>query len=101
MPLAATRPMYHFAPTSWRRLPGRLPPSCSRLGACHLPRPGRPDRFGADTGSGSQLYTVRPNGHELGQITHVDGDALFPDWLPDGRRIVFALETEDSSCSSS
>jgi len=53
--------------------------------------------FGADTGSGSQLYTVRPNGHELRQIAHVDGDAVFPDWSPDGRRIVFALETEDGS----
>src|SRR3954471_10753050 len=53
--------------------------------------------FGADTGSGSQLYTVRPKGHELRQITHVDGDAVFPDWSPDGRRIVFALETGDGS----
>jgi hypothetical protein len=25
--------------------------------------------FGADTGSGSQVYTVRPNGHALRQIT--------------------------------
>jgi Tol biopolymer transport system component len=55
--------------------------------------------FGADTGSGSQLYTVRPNGHDLRQITHVDGDALFPEWSPDGRRIVFALETTEDSSS--
>jgi dipeptidyl aminopeptidase/acylaminoacyl peptidase len=61
--------------------------------------PGRNGRivFGADTGGGSQLYTVRPNGHELRQITQVDGDALFPDWSPDGRLIVFALETENGS----
>jgi Tol biopolymer transport system component len=58
-----------------------------------------PDRdgqivFGADTGSGSQLYTVRPNGHARHQVTHVNGDARHPDWSPDGRRITFALETE-------
>jgi Tol biopolymer transport system component len=52
--------------------------------------------FSADTGSGSQVYTVRPNGHELRQITHLDGDAVHPDWSPDGRRIVFELGTEDS-----
>src|SRR3954452_16692734 len=55
--------------------------------------------FGADTGSGSQLYTVRPNGHELRQITHVDGDAVFPEWSPDGRRIVFELDTTEDSAS--
>jgi Tol biopolymer transport system component len=53
--------------------------------------------FSADTGSGSQVYTVRPNGHALRQLTHVDGDAVLPEWSPDGRRIVFALETEESS----
>jgi dipeptidyl aminopeptidase/acylaminoacyl peptidase len=47
--------------------------------------------FMADTGSGYQIYTVRPNGQDLRQITHVDGDALNPDWSPDGRRIAFAL----------
>jgi Tol biopolymer transport system component len=45
--------------------------------------------FGADTGAGSQIYTVRPNGHDLRQITHVNGAGLVPDWSPDGRRIVF------------
>jgi Tol biopolymer transport system component len=55
-----------------------------------------PDRngliaFTADTGSGAQIYTVRPNGHDLRQITHVDGEAIKPDWSPDGRRIAFAL----------
>ena len=47
--------------------------------------------FMADTGGGYQLYTVRPNGRDLRQITHVDGDAIKPDWSPDGRRIAFAL----------
>jgi Tol biopolymer transport system component len=48
--------------------------------------------FQADTGSGSQIYTVRPNGHDLRQITHVDGEALQPDWAPDGRTIVFEFD---------
>jgi|ERR1051326_4425330 Tol biopolymer transport system component len=52
--------------------------------------------FSADTGSGSQIYTVRPNGHDLRQLTHVDGDAVNPDWSPDGRKIVFELDTANS-----
>jgi Tol biopolymer transport system component len=55
-----------------------------------------PDRdgllvFQAQTASGVQLFTMRPNGHGLRQITHIDGDALNPDWSPDGRRIAFAV----------
>ena len=45
--------------------------------------------FAADTGNGNQLYTVRPNGHDLRQITNVAGEASLPDWSPDGRHIVF------------
>ncbi len=48
--------------------------------------------FAADTGSGSQLYTVRPNGDDLRQVTHLVGDAIQPHWSPDGRRIVFELD---------
>ena len=60
-----------------------------------------PDRngliaFQADTGTGSQIYTVRPNGHDLRQITRVDGEALRSDWAPDGRRIVFELDTAEA-----
>ena len=29
--------------------------------------------FQADTGAGNQIYTVRPNGHGLFQVTHVAG----------------------------
>ena len=39
---------------------------------------------------------MRPNGHDLRQITHIDGDAVRPDWSPDGRRIAFELDTQDS-----
>ena len=55
-----------------------------------------PDRngriaFQAQTGHGVQIFTVRPNGRDLRQITHVDGDALYPDWSPDGLQIAFAF----------
>ena len=45
--------------------------------------------FSADAGSGAQIWTIRPNGRDLRQITHVDGDAAAPDWSPDGRWIAF------------
>ena len=47
--------------------------------------------FQAETDHGLQIFTVRPNGKQLRQITHVDGDASGPDWSPDGRRIAFSL----------
>lgn len=48
--------------------------------------------FQADIGdNGPQIFTIRSNGHQLRQITHVDGVAALPDWSPDGRRIVFTL----------
>ena len=55
-----------------------------------------PDRngliaFQAETDHGLQIFTVRANGKQLRQITHVDGDAAGPDWSPDGRRIAFSL----------
>jgi Tol biopolymer transport system component len=54
-----------------------------------------PDRngrllFQADTGSGYQLYTIKSNGHDLRQVTHVtESDAVAGDWSPDGRQIVY------------
>ena len=53
--------------------------------------------FGAPTDQGVQLSTVRPNGRELHQITNVAGDAIHPDWSPDGRTIVFELDTEEGA----
>ena len=55
-----------------------------------------PDRngriaFQAQTELGVQIFSVRPNGHDLRQLTHLDGDALYPDWSPNGRRITFAF----------
>jgi Tol biopolymer transport system component len=56
-----------------------------------------PDRngliaFQAQTDDGVQIFTVRANGHDLTQITHVDGDASVPEWSPDGRRIALAID---------
>lgn len=47
--------------------------------------------FHADVGDGVQIFTIRSNGRQLRQITHVDGAAALPDWSPDGRRIAFTL----------
>jgi Tol biopolymer transport system component len=42
-----------------------------------------------------QIYTVRPNGHELRQITNfTDAGAVTPDWSPDGRQIVFEIDRD-------
>ena len=47
-----------------------------------------------------EIYTVRENGHELRQITHLDADASAPDWSPDGRRITFQIDrNEEPFCS--
>ena len=57
-----------------------------------------PDRngriaFHIDSDDGrAQLWTVRPNGHDLRQITEVPGRATSPDWSPDGRRLTFTLD---------
>jgi Tol biopolymer transport system component len=50
--------------------------------------------FQADTGSGYELYTIRPNGKDLRKLTGVDGDAVLADWSPDGRQIVYEHGTE-------
>jgi Tol biopolymer transport system component len=51
--------------------------------------------FHSDTDQGAQIFTVRENGRDLRQITHVSGHARLPDWSPDGRRIAFELEAAD------
>jgi Tol biopolymer transport system component len=48
--------------------------------------------FSADTGSGFQLYTVRPTGQDMDRITNVLGDAVNAEWSPDGRAIAFELD---------
>jgi len=48
--------------------------------------------FLADVDDRAQIFTIRPNGKQLRQITNVDGVAALPDWSPDGRQIVFTLD---------
>ena len=42
--------------------------------------------------SGYELFTVRADGTDLTRLTHLDGDAVNPDWSPDGTQIVFELD---------
>ena len=54
--------------------------------------PGKNGRivFGAVTDDGSsQLFLIGAYGHGLHQITHVNGEAVHPDWSPNGRWIAF------------
>ena len=50
---------------------------------------------------GAQLFTVRPNGHDLRQITHGPGEAVNPDWSRDGRTIVYEHDWDtDTLCAT-
>jgi Tol biopolymer transport system component len=49
--------------------------------------------FQMDFGLGDEIYTIKPNGLGIRQLTEVQGSAHSPDWSPDGTRIVF--ETDD------
>ncbi len=53
--------------------------------------------FSSQTLSGVQIFTVRPNGRDLRQITHVAGDASNVDWSPDGERVAFSWGTETAA----
>jgi Tol biopolymer transport system component len=58
--------------------------------------PGRNGRivFAADLGLGAEIFTIRPNGNDLRQLTELEGNATHPDWSPDGTRIAFYLEDQ-------
>ena len=73
--------------------------SLSPAARAHATTPGKNDliAFSAETDSGTQLFTVRPNGKDVRQITDVAGDAVNVDWSPDGRRLVFTIGTETSA----
>jgi Tol biopolymer transport system component len=62
-----------------------------------FPAPNGRITFSSEAAEGVQIYTVGRRGHDLRQITHVSGDAIHPDWSPDGRQIVFELDTEDAA----
>jgi Tol biopolymer transport system component len=60
----------------------------------HATTPGTNGRiaFQMDFGRGAQIYTIRPNGLGIRQLTKVHGSAESPDWSPDGTRIAFQAE---------
>jgi Tol biopolymer transport system component len=69
-----------------------FPGTNGRIVFAALPTPNAP---------GMQIFTVGPNGTDLRQITHLDGNATSPHWSPDGNRIVFELDhpTGEPLCS--
>ncbi len=42
---------------------------------------------------GGQVYTIKPSGRGMQQLTQIDGSAQTPEWSPDGSQI--ALPDED------
>jgi Tol biopolymer transport system component len=48
--------------------------------------------FSLDKGSGGEIYTIHADGTDLSRLTHLNGNAIAPDWSPDGSRIAFWLE---------
>jgi Tol biopolymer transport system component len=48
--------------------------------------------FSLDKGSGGEIYTIEADGTDLSRLTHLKGNAIAPDWSPDGSRIAFWLE---------
>jgi Tol biopolymer transport system component len=60
----------------------------------HATTPGTNGRiaFQMDFGLGAQIYTIKPNGLGIRQLTKVRGTAETPDWSPDGTRIAFQAE---------
>jgi Tol biopolymer transport system component len=70
--------------------------------AAHASTPGRNGRiiFSMDKGSGSEIYSIKRNGTDLRKLTSVTGDAITPDWSPNGLRIVFADDINEGTASN-
>ena len=77
----------------WLTLPSVLLLVVCASGAAVATFPGRNGliAYSGETDQGTQIFTMRPNGHDNHQITALDGDAVNVDWSPDGRRIAFQL----------
>jgi TolB protein len=58
--------------------------------------------FASDrVGGAYQLFTMRPDGSRLRQLTHSpDTLAVFPDWSPDGQKIAFEGDSADGTADS-
>lgn len=68
----------------------------SSAGSARATMPGANGRiaFSLDKGSGGEIYTIEADGTDLTRLTHLDGNAIAPDWSPDGSRIAFWLEDQ-------
>jgi Tol biopolymer transport system component len=49
-----------------------------------------------EVGGGKQLFSVRADGTGERRLTRVDGDALHPEWSPDGKQIAFYIEHKNA-----
>jgi TolB protein len=45
--------------------------------------------FQSTVGNGTQLFTINPDGTGMQQVTHISGNLEFPNWAPDGSKIIF------------
>src|SRR5881409_2904390 len=43
-----------------------------------------------------QVWTMKQNGTDKQQVTHMSGAAIFPDYSPDGSKLVFTAKPADS-----
>lgn len=72
-----------------------LVPALTLAAGANAAYPGRNGliAMGRDMDDGSRpILTMRPNGHDLTQITHGDGVLGLLDWSPNGRTITFTLD---------
>ena len=68
----------------------------------HATTPGKNGRivFSMDKGSGAEIYSIKHDGTDLRKLTSVSGDALTPDWSPNGRRVLFADDVNAGTASN-
>lgn len=55
--------------------------------------------FSSDRSGRFQIYSQRPRGGALRQLTDAPGNSIFADWTPDGRHIVFDSDRVTNGCS--
>jgi len=67
----------------------------------HATTPGANGRiaFAMDKGSGAQIYSIKRNGTDLRKLTSATGEALYPDWSPNARWILFADDVNEGTTS--
>jgi len=55
--------------------------------------------FAMDKGSGAQIYSIKRDGTDLRKLTSASGEALYPDWSPNARWILFADDVNEGTTS--